>query len=231
MNLFILWFQGFDKAPDVVKHCVQSWYHYNPSWNIVLLDNTNLHEYVDLTVIHYSEDIELCHLSDIIRMLLLRDYGGLWVDATCFCNKPLNDWLPFYIHEGFFAFDKPYSYLMISNWFLYSEKNHPILTKWCEETLYYYQLHGRAETYFVHHYIFEQLYRENNTFKQCWDNVPKVSGDIPHSLSITNFFKKDSISDIDSKRVPVYKLSYKCRFPPYDPKMNIYYLYSTILGK
>ena len=36
MTIYILWFQGFDNAPLLVKNCVQSWKHYNPDWNIVI---------------------------------------------------------------------------------------------------------------------------------------------------------------------------------------------------
>lgn len=228
MNLYILWFQGFENAPEIIRWCVASWKHYNPTWNIVLLDNNNLKNYVDLEKVSYSKDIELCHLADMVRMILLRDYGGLWVDATSFCNKPLDDWLPAYITSGFFAFDQYRPDLKIANWFLYAEKNHPIISQWCDETLYYYQVHGKAHTYFVHHYIFEQLYHQDAQFKKEWDKVPKLSGSIPHTLQIDDFFKTNGRRDIDSKRVPVYKLSYKCVFPPYDPRMNVYYLYSTI---
>lgn len=228
MNLYILWFQGFENAPDIVRWCIASWKQYNPTWNIVLLDNTNLKDYVDLEKVTYDKQIELCHLADIVRMILLRDHGGLWVDATSFCNKPLDEWLPAYITEGFFAFDRYKSDIMIANWFLYAEKNHPIINQWCEETLFYYQAYGKAHTYFVHHHIFEQLYYRDVQFQKEWDKVPKLSGSIPHTLQIADFFKTNGSKDIDSKRVPVYKLSYKCTFPPYDPRMNVYYLFSTI---
>jgi len=228
MNLYILWFQGFDNAPNIVRWCVSSWKHYNPTWNIILLDDTNLKNYVNLEKVTYDKEIELCHLADMVRMILLRDHGGLWVDATSFCNKPLDDWLPGYIESGFFAFDRYRPDLMISNWFLYAEKNHPIIAQWCEETLYYYQVHGKSHTYFVHHHIFEQLYHRDVSFQKEWDKVPKLSGSIPHTLQIPDFFKTNGGKDIDSKRVPVYKLSYKCTFPPFDPRMNVYYLFSTI---
>lgn len=228
MNLYILWFQGFKQAPDVVKWCVYSWKYYNPTWNIIFLDNDNLHQYVDIKKLTYDKDIELCHLADMVRMILLRDHGGLWVDATVFCHKPLNEWLPSYTTEGFFAFDKPYPHLMLSNWFLYAEKNHPLVAQWCEETLYYYQVYGKAHTYFIHHQLFENLYQTDVSFQHHWDKVPKLSGTIPHTLMIVDFFKTNGQKDIDSKRVPIYKLSYKCTFPPYDPRMNVYYLYSTL---
>jgi hypothetical protein len=138
----------------------------------------------------------------------------------------LDDWLPAYTTSGFFAFEKPYPYLMLSNWFLYAEKGHPLVTQWCQETLYYYQVHGKAKTHFAH--LFEHLYHTDVAFQREWDKVPKLSGAIPHTLQIPDFFKTTGQKDIDSKRVPVYKLSYKCEFPPYDPRMNVYYLYSTL---
>jgi hypothetical protein len=255
--IYILWFQGFDNAPYVVKQCVKSWKRNNPDWTIILLDDTNLNLYIDLEKISYSKNIKYCHLSDIIRMLLLEKYGGLWVDATSFCHKPLNDWLPEYSITGFFAFDKPYINIVVSNWFLYSEKEHYIIREWCKETLHYYKINGFAHDYYIHHVLFEQLCQKEE-FKHEWDKVSKLSGTIPHSLNILDFFKTDNTchsflyaptqtifspnssdpinttfspilpteikKDIDSKRVPVYKLSYKCDFPPMDRSMNLYYL-------
>ena len=29
----------------------------------------------------------MCHNSDIVRALLLSKYGGVWADATTFCNR------------------------------------------------------------------------------------------------------------------------------------------------
>ena len=223
--IYILWFQGFNQAPDIVKQCVQSWKYYNPDWTIVLLDDTNVRNYVTFDIF---PDIEKCHLADIVRMLLLTNYGGLWTDATTFCHRPLNDWLPEYSCGGFFAFDKPYDYLMLSNWFLYSEKQNEIITKWCAKTLEYYKLNRKAHTYFIHHQLFEELYDTDKSFHDAWDKVPKYTATIPHTLQIKNFFETNAHEDIDSKRVPLYKLSYKCTFPPIDNNLNLYYLYSTI---
>ena len=42
--------------------------------------------------------------SDILRLYLLKKYGGVWVDATNLCRRPLDAWLPSAACEGFFAF-------------------------------------------------------------------------------------------------------------------------------
>ena len=42
--------------------------------------------------------------SDVIRINLLASYGGVWVDATVYCNSPLDKWLDrslkvFFLHN------------------------------------------------------------------------------------------------------------------------------------
>ena len=119
--IYIVWFQGFENAPDIIKKCVDSWKYYNPNYIINLIDNNNINNYIHLEdyIDMSKKDINYTALSDIIRIILLSKYGGLWVDATTFCNKPLDEWLHDYIKNGFFAFDKPSSDKLISSWFIY----------------------------------------------------------------------------------------------------------------
>ena len=235
-TIYIVWFQGFDNAPEIIKACVNSWKFYNPDWNIILIDNNNLINYVNLenyiTDI-YKRNINNTALSDIIRVILLNLYGGLWVDATTFCNKPLNDWLPKYINEGFFAFNNPAPDRLLSSWFIYSEKNNYIIDKWYNKTLQYYKINNCPHTYFWFHYLFGDLYNSDNIFKKLWDKVPKLSanGIGPHYLQEKGMFNNISIQtklDIDNKITPFYKLTYKCNFPEYNESTILYYLYSTI---
>lgn len=231
--IYILWFQGFNNAPDVVKRCVYSWRYYNPNWKIVLINNNNLRNYVNLDkyVDYKNKSIEKCHLSDIIRTILLKLYGGLWVDATTFCNKPLDNWLPNYINEGFFAFDKPGEDRLISSWFIYSEKNNYIINEWCNKIVEYFTIHDKAHTYFFYHYLFGDLYNSDIKFKEIWDKVPKISANGPHHLQEHGLFKNMTLQnklDIDNKITPLYKLTYKCDFLEYNENLNLYYLYSTI---
>ena len=235
-EIFILWFQGFNNAPDIVKKCLKSWLYYNSDWNINIIDDSNLknyiklEEYIDVT----NKQINKTALSDFIRCVLLKKYGGLWVDATTFCNKSLNDWLPNYINEGFFAFDKPAPDRLISSWFLYSQENNYIINSWCKSVINYYKINNNPHNYFWFHYLFGDLYKSDSNFKQVWDRVPKLSanGLGPHYIygkggmfnNITYQVKKD----IDDKITPLYKLTYKCEFLEYDETKNLYYLYSTV---
>jgi len=237
-TIYILWFQGFENAPDVVKKAVESWKYYNATdWNIVLLDSNNLKnyinldDYIDLT----TKKIEKCKIANMIRCILLYEYGGVWADATTFCNKPLNDWLPYYITEGFFAFNKPTTKpdKILSNYFLYADKKNYIIEKWCFATIHFHKTHEMNYPYFIHHFIFKDLYDKDNVFKIMWNKVPKfaASGIGPHYLEEKGFFEntnEEIKKDIDDKITPLFKLTYKMDFPTYNEKKNVYYLYSTI---
>jgi hypothetical protein len=68
-------------------------------------------------------DVTRQALSDVIRINLLAEYGGVWVDATTLCRAPLDDWLFECVANGFFAFQNPGCDRLISSWFLASTTN------------------------------------------------------------------------------------------------------------
>lgn len=69
----------------------------------------------------------LPHRSDLIRTKLLIEYGGVWSDPTCYPIISLDEWLHDYFQEGLFLFTNPGRDRIISNWFIASEPQHPIL--------------------------------------------------------------------------------------------------------
>ena len=97
-TIWILWWQGWDQAPPIVLKCLQSWHHHHSplQWNIILLDKNNIGNFIDLKKV-VSEQVQnlmsLTALSDVIRWLLLYEYGGVWVDSTVFCHRPITSWL------------------------------------------------------------------------------------------------------------------------------------------
>jgi hypothetical protein len=128
-TIWILWSQGFDNAPDIVKLCLASWRRFNPGWEVRALDGTALNELVDLdSLIDVKrDDITIQVLSDLGRLSLLRRFGGVWTDATVFCCKPLDDWLSPYVEGGFFAFRNPGPDRLMANWFIAANPENAIL--------------------------------------------------------------------------------------------------------
>jgi hypothetical protein len=234
--IYILWFQGFNNAPYVVKKCVESWKYYNKDWKIILLDRTNIDKYIKIEkyIDLSKKKLLLAHESDIIRLCLLKKYGGLWVDSTVFCNKPLDDWFEDNCKYGFFAFDRPWPNLIINTWFIYSDKKSYIITTWLESTIRYYTPRQQAHTYHIYTHLFENLTKYDYQFKKIWNTIPKISG-IPcryiQEKGLFNTIDFEYKNIINNKQIPVYKLTYKDIDPNTNfdnTSLNLPYLFSTL---
>ena len=147
-TIWMFWSQGFQSAPDMVQICVKSWRVRNPGWKLVELDDSNVDQYVDaetLKRLRSLTNITVVKFSNLLRLYLLHRHGGVWADATCFCNIPLDEWLPNYMASGFFAFRRhPDVWLkhshqfglraytgrsgdrIFASWFLASERGNPL---------------------------------------------------------------------------------------------------------
>lgn len=107
--IWLFWHSGFETAPDVVRKSLKTWQHFNPDYEVRDMDSTIASRWLglDLEKLFDSLTVEMgwAVKADIIRMMLLAKFGGVWADATTFCLKPLSDWLPNEAEDiGFFAF-------------------------------------------------------------------------------------------------------------------------------
>lgn len=247
-KIWFLWLQGLENAPLLVRKCYESWVRHNPGWEIILLNEGNINSYMPPVQTVVTSQA----LSDILRINLLAKHGGVWVDATCFCMRPLDEWLFDNLSSGFFAFERPGPDRMLSSWFIAAEKYNYIASTYCNKVNLYWadnpemkfiedsrwrklnrwlELWNRKvwftdlttkilkmHPYFWFHYLFEQIYLHDEHFKEIWDDTPKISADIPHTLlfaGIYNPLTTEIKAHIDNKVAPVYKLSWKEQ-PPVD---------------
>ncbi len=217
-TIWFLWLQGIVNAPIIVRKCYQSWLVQNPGWDVVVLDQSSIRDYVSIETLHMTPQA----LSDILRINILAEHGGVWVDATCFCMKPLDSWLFDNMSTGFFAFNRPGPDRMLSSWFLASEINNRITLTYRDTVNGYWEsnpgmvyfedsewgcLKGKLKEpepqmwfesfvtkilkvhpYFWFHYLFENLYLKDEEYKRLWDSTPNISADIPHRLQFAGLF-------------------------------------------
>lgn len=228
-TIYMLWFEGFDVAPMIVRECLNSWKRHNSSWSVVTLDRSNLHNYVNLSsyVNVEMKDIGPAHESDLVRLMLLQKYGGVWADATTYCMKPLDDWLHEYIHEGFFVFDQPGPDRPISNWFIYAESGNLILNQLYKAMGSYWEERSTTDDYFCFHHTFGRIYEENVEFKNSWDRTIKFSADVPHFIQKAGLLAEPSAdvkNHIDKAIAPLYKLTYRYRESLYNNDSTLAYL-------
>lgn len=96
-KIWVLWFQGYSDMPELIKKCYKSLLNNADSkkYEVILLDKNNINDYINIPehikVKFQSKKISYTHLSDSIRMLLLSQYGGIWIDSTCYFIKKMDE--------------------------------------------------------------------------------------------------------------------------------------------
>lgn len=111
---------GLAAAPALVQQCIASWIIMNPTWRVVVLTDESVLKYLHGWTAESWREVRMqmyeglppeyhtAARGDILRVTLMRDYGGAWVDATMFCNLPLDTWLLQALGTGgFFSFAAP----------------------------------------------------------------------------------------------------------------------------
>ncbi|MER9581311.1 capsular polysaccharide synthesis protein [Mesorhizobium sp. M0276] len=211
-TIWTCWFQGRDQAPEVVRKCIASWETKNPQWDFRCLDAGSIERYVNLGkhVDLSSQTITAASLSDILRLLLLHEYGGVWVDATTYCHMPLDDWLPLATSSGFFAFSKPAEDRELASWFLAAHVGSALLDKWVARTIAYWRGRRSTRDYFWLHHLFGELCATDPDANRLWQKTPRISADGPHSVQNVGMYKEyDLHKDEVDWTAPVFKLTHR----------------------
>jgi len=209
--LHFYWDQGIDQAPGLVRECLESWQLNNPGWTFRMWDADSARRIVDRRSL--PRDLKTTPYSDILRTCILDDHGGVWVDATVYCTRPLDAWLPILMAQcDFFAFRRPGADREISSWFLASRKGARIVGELRAAVTTYWKRQSRpTRVYHWYHYLFEYLVRTSARFRHEWEQTPTLSA-VPMIL-LQDHLAADSQpqpSELDLIRAaPMHKLTYK----------------------
>lgn len=215
-KIWMYWDNDFENAPPIVKLCVDSWKKKNPDWDVVVLNEDTVSQYVEFPEL--SSGITVQAFSDLLRLRLLNQYGGVWVDATSYCVKPLEHWLPVVAQSGFFAFvwtpDSkwfmwPSYFREIASWFLAATPGNPIISEWEKYSFDYWRDRTETRQYFWLHTLFETLSYASPQFRRALRRVPTISSFGPHLVHDSVFRDRDldQVAELLEQGVaPVQKL-------------------------
>ena len=225
--IWTCWFQGRQHAPPLVERCLASWETLNPDWDFRCLDAETIGRYVDLGehIDLRRQTITAASLSDIVRMLLLNEYGGVWVDATLYCNQPLDEWLPLAMGTGFFAFSRPAYDRMLATWFIAAAPGNMLLAKWAAKAIGYWRGRNRSNDYFWLHHQFGELCSIDREARAAWESVPKISADDPHAIQLAGMYEPaESAAQRVDWTTPVFKLTRRLDENAYRPECLLHQL-------
>lgn len=103
-RIWVMWWQGEENAPSLVKVCLSSIRKNANGAEVVLITKDNVKEYADVPDYifekHSKGYISFAQLSDILRIFLISRHGGLWLDATIFTSQPIPEEV---FHEPFYS--------------------------------------------------------------------------------------------------------------------------------
>ncbi len=92
-----LWWQGEETMPEIIRWCHKSKVHAAGGHPLILLDSDSVRDYVEFPPCVWEQyekgHLRIQHLADMIRVQLLKTYGGIWLDASVYClgNIPQSD--------------------------------------------------------------------------------------------------------------------------------------------
>lgn len=178
--IWIYWDRGLVSAPPLVKTCVESWRVQNPDWDVRLLDAENLRDTVDMSdVVSANPQLTIQAFADILRWRLIARYGGVWADATLYCNKPLSDWLPdMKKRSDLFMFRNSETFL-IHSWFIAGS----------QKSLIVYEMDSELDRFFLRYGGFRH-YWELRGIWRIYSFLEKRIGSGNYSLWRSTFVRK-----------------------------------------
>lgn len=161
------WF-GRGPMPQLALDCIESWHKYMPDWEYKLWNEDNFDVNCNQYVREAYEARKFAFVSDFVRLVALRDFGGLYMDVDFLVKKPFDDLLSYKAFAGFEG-----------------SKRHPVMMgviasepngEWVNEQLALYE-----DLHFV---------KEDGTF-DLLPNTSRISNSIENKGFIPNGLEQD----------------------------------------
>ena len=158
IDKFIWSYWNTSELPSDIVNFINSNRRINPNFKYIIVNDYNLQEYLN----DFPKDIKfpsVQHKADLIRLLLLNKYGGIWIDITTILTKSL-DWviaLQQNHKTEFVGYYNPHmmrdndSLPMIENWFMAAPKNSKFIKIWLNEFLEALKSESPRDYYQKHH--------------------------------------------------------------------------------
>ncbi len=217
------WAQGYDEIPDVVRRCLDSVDQYAADYQIVRLTDANLSNYLDLPAFVQEKRASYshAHFSDLLRLILLKTYGGVWLDATILMTAPIpKEWAKskFFVfrrdpdepdykywrntYAYYFGWEKGFRVNMLNS-FIIAQKGCRSISELCDLMLLWWREHDDVPDYFFFQILYD-VYDSQDKFQLVSDTLPHY---LQQSINDPKFnlMRREDIL----RTIPIHKLTYK----------------------
>lgn len=216
-RIWVMWWQGFDRAPALVKKCTTILKEKGQGYEVVFLDKNNYADYVDIppyiTEKFNNGKISVANFSDVIRMVLLYQYGGFWIDSTVLLrdgwDKSCSE-MPFFSIKNHLTYiDGAVSKFRFATFFMYSKKKNTYFGLIKDFLFDYWKRQNSTIDYMLIDYVMLLICHHNGEFQKMLNDVP-YSNENAHTLRnhMNEEYTPERWNEY-TKETEVFKLTYK----------------------
>jgi hypothetical protein len=185
-KIYMIWLQGENQAPPLIKACIRS-VRRHCTQELRVLNEKELFNYIDLpdAIMDKRKNgrIGNAHFADIARVELLHNHGGFWMDATDFVSSPIPKEI---IDHDFFMFmageSVPCPYSFVQNCFIRGRRGAYLLEAWRSMILDYWKHEPSKYDYFMHQLLFKSLVENDSRGKEYFAKMPHIDQAPTHAL-------------------------------------------------
>ncbi|MDE5610744.1 MAG: capsular polysaccharide synthesis protein [Odoribacter sp.] len=213
-KIWVSWLQGEENAPALVKKCIASIRKHSAGREVIVITNENIAQYVtfpDFILRKKAKGrISNTHFSDLLRIALLSQYGGIWIDSTVYLTAPLPDYI---LNAPLFCYKTSHlspGKIKVSSWFIAAKPHHEIIVRTQAILWEYWKRNNRLCHYYVFHLFFSLVIDTLPHLQQQWHDMPYFNNVNPHVLllELPEPFKPERWEQIKSIS-SIHKLTYK----------------------
>lgn len=197
------WGQGIDNntMPEIVQICFNSVDKYKGEYKVIRLSDATISDYVDIPEFVWEKrknnpEFTITFFSDLLRLILINAYGGIWMDATIL----LTDNFPQkYIDCDYFFFSRSDDELYKEFWvnydayyfcwrddfkvrflssIIFAKKGSELIHNLLNVMLLFWKNSEKLPCYFTLHVIYEDIIRRKMPEAKCM----VVSDCLPHII-------------------------------------------------
>ena len=214
--IWVLWWQGEDNMPPIVRASVNSINKNKGDFRLQLLDSNNINDFIEIPVFimnKVGKGMSYAHLADYIRLRLLATYGGLWIDSTFLVTSKIPGYInkyPWYTIRSRNEF-----YYCISNYrwainFMYFKKGNSFAYDLLGIFESYWAQYNEAVDYFILDYSVYWLLTHNKQYAMDYSNIPYSNPECFDGLMLkmNNLFDQKEFEEMLG-RTWAHKLSYR----------------------
>lgn len=172
---------GRGEKPDLIIRCIESWKKFLPDFEIIEWNEDSFNINTNNYIKEAYENKKWAFVSDYIRLHVLYNYGGVYLDTDIELLKPIDGLLD---HGAFVGFESK-KYLLTG--IIGAEKKHP----WIEGLLSYYDE--------------KSFYNSDGTF----DLSPNVINITENTVEMYSLNLNDSYQEL-AENLAVYPKEYFC---------------------